>query len=398
MTDDASTGWPLLSRLTREVRATDPELAEHMAQAIRAELDFYRASRAVPLAAIVQSAAEHIEAVASVGEPAETRDAPARRLGEVRARDGVSLADVTDSLRVGTRYLWDRIVAQARTSGAATDAELVDLATEMWVMHGEYVQAMTAGYRKESAQVLLGRQQERLGLVYGLLTARGASSPWDAVDRLGLPRQGGFVVVGARSETLGRMPLPRVEADLAEAGVLSAWVMVGSTQLGVVSAVHEDWRQRLSAISAACGATAGVSPVETEYGRIGHAVRLARTALAAAGPGELCFFDDSPVPVAAAGSPEVSGPVVDAVLGRLLAAPETEQSVLLETLTHWFASDGTVADVATRAWVHQNTVRNRLRRVTALTGRDVAHPREAAELYLALTAYLQVPTAPEGLA
>lgn len=394
--DRAPEIWPLLARLTREVRAADPGLAEQMARAIRSEVDFYRTRDTVPFAAMVASATDHIEAIASADEPAEVRDAPARRMGEARARDGVALSDVTDALRAGTRFLWSRIVAHARAIGAATDAELVDLATEVWVMHGDYVQAMTAGFRKESAQALLGRQQERLGLVYGLLTARGqeASSPWDAVDRLGLPREGGFVVVAAKAEVLGRMPLPRVEASLAEAGTVSAWVMTGGTQLGIVSTADPGWRARLTSIAADCGASAGVSPVETEYGRIGWCVRLARTALAAAGRAELCFFDDAPVPVAAAGSPEVSAPMVDAVLGGLLAAPASERDVLLDTLTQWFASDGTVADAAARGWVHQNTVRNRLRRVAALTGRDVTHPREAAELYLALTAYRQAAPRP----
>lgn len=288
--------WPLLARLTEEVRAADPDLAEQMARAIRSELDFYRTRDTVPFGAIVTSAAEHIEAVAATGQPAELRDAPARRMGEARARDGVALSDVTDALRVGTRFLWSRIVAHARAIDAASDAELVDLATEMWVMHGEYVQAMTAGYRKESAQTLLSRQQERLGLVYGLLTARGreASSPWDAVDRLGLPRDGGFVVVAAKADSPGRMPLPRVESGLAETGTVSAWVMTGGTQLGIVSTADPGWRQRLTSIAAERGASAGVSPAETEYGRIGYCVRLARTALAAAGPAELCFFDDAP--------------------------------------------------------------------------------------------------------
>ncbi|AYG03472.1 PucR family transcriptional regulator [Gryllotalpicola protaetiae] len=302
---------------------------------------------------------------------------------------------MTDALRVGSKFLWGRIVAHARATQVATEAELVDIASELWLMHDEFVQAMTAGYRTEYSRALLGRQQERLGLVYGLLTARGqeAASPWAAVDRLGLPRTGGFVVVAAqaagRETALGRMPLPRIEPELGDRGLLSAWVMAGGVQLGIVSTAAPDWQLQLRDAAADAAPTVGVSPVEPDYGRIGQSVRLARTALAAADPGTLCFFGDAPVPMSAAGSPEVSGPVVDAVLGGLLAAPETERDALLETLTQWFASDGTVADVATRMWVHQNTVRNRLRRVASLTAREVGRPREAAELYLALTAFRQ---------
>ncbi|MGN7799641.1 PucR family transcriptional regulator [Leifsonia sp. 22587] len=389
--NESDPGWPMLSRLTRDMHASNPELAAQMAQVIRAELAVYRTSEYLPFPTIVRSTQAHIEAVEDQGSTVDTRDAPARLLGASRARDGIALSDVTDSLRVGTKFLWGRIVDHARATGSATEAELVDLGTELWVMHDEFVQAMTAEYRKEYAQALLSRQQERLGLVYGLLTARGqeSASPWTAVDRLGLPRAGGFVIVAASSKASGRMPMPRIESELADREVPSAWVMVGNVQLGIVSTAAAEWRQRLRDACGLWTPTAGVSPVEFEYGNISSSVRLARTALAAAGPGELCFFDDAPVPMAAAGAPDVSRPLISLVLGPLLEAPEAERSALLETLTQWFASDGTVADVANRMWVHQNTVRNRLHRVAALTGRDVNRPRDATELYLALAAFQQ---------
>lgn len=389
--NETSGSWPLLSRITRDMHASKPDLAAEMTHEIRAQLEVYRTSEYLPFSVVVRSTEAHIRALEDPGMSTEIRDAPARLLGATRARDGIALSDVTGSLRVGIRFLWGRIVEYARATGSATDAELVDLATELWMTHDKFVEVMTAEYRKEYAHALLGRQQERLGLVYGLLTARGqeSASPWAAVDKLGLPRTGGYVVVAAESTTPGRMPLPRVEADLASRGVPSAWVMVGGVQLGIVSTAAPEWRERLREVSASWAPTGGVSPVESEYGQIGRSVRLARTALAAASRGELSFFDDAPVPMAAAGAPDVSRPLIPLVLGRLLEAPETERSVLLDTLGHWYDSDGTVADVANKMWVHQNTVRNRLHRIATLTGRDVSHPREATELYLALAAFRQ---------
>jgi hypothetical protein len=249
---------------------------------------------------------------------------------------------------------------------------------------------MTTGYRLESSRALLDRQQERLGMVYGLLTARGkeAASPWAVIDRLGLPRLGGFVIVAAQASS-GRMPLPRVEQSLAELHIASAWVMTSSVQLGIVSTAVPEWTALLREAMSPWKPTAGVSPRLLDFARISSAVRLARTALAAAPKGTVQFFTDDPVSMSAAGSPDVSEVVSLEVLGSLLEVPEPERGTLLDTLSAWYRLEGSYPAVAAELWVHRNTVRNRIRRVHELTGRDVARPRDAAELYLAISSYLQ---------
>lgn len=386
---DEQDSWPLLTSLTRGVVASDPGLAARMAEHIRAELPFYRAG-GVPLAEIEESTHTHVAVLTASTMPPHERDAASRGLGEKRARDGVDLTDVTDALRSGTKFLWDETVASARRQGSVSDTELVDLASQMWLMHERFAQATIAGYRQEFARSLLSRQQERLGLLYGLLTTRGSetASPWNAVDRLGLPRVGGYVVVAVAAPTTGRMPLPRIEPTLADAQVTSAWVMAGGVQLGVVSTALANWAEELRNGARPWTATAGVSPRQHDYGRIGLAVRLARTALAAASPNTFSFFDESPISMSAAGSPEISEPIMLATFGALLRVDQPERSTLIETLAAWL-DEGSFAAVAARLQVHQNTVRNRMRRVHVLTGRDASQPRQAAELCLALAAYRQ---------
>jgi len=51
-----------------------------------------------------------------------------------------------------------------------------------------------------------------------------------------------------------------------------------------------------------------------------------------------------------------------------------------------FAGSGSVKEVAARSFCHRNTVLNRLRRFSALTGRDVTRPADAAVVLLALAA------------
>ncbi|WP_426515592.1 PucR family transcriptional regulator [Diaminobutyricibacter sp. McL0618] len=387
---DELDSWPLLAELLREVVVSNPDLSVRMADTIRTELEFYRAGSPVTPAEVERSTSEHITALVTPGLTVEEREAAPRDLGERRARKGIAQMDITDAIRTGTKYLWDAVVAHGRARGVS-DAELVELASQVWFMHDAFVQAMSAGYRNEFAKSLLSRQQERLGILYGLLTARGqeAASPWNAVDRLGLPRTGGYVVVAVAAPHTGRMPLPRVEQALAQLQIISAWVMSGNVQLGIVSAVDPSWPAALESAAEQWTVTAGVSPLQQDYARVGLTVRLARIALAAAAPGTFSYFTDAPIPMAAAGSPELSGPIVEVVFGELLHLPETERQPLVDTLDAWFSTDGSFAAVATKLWVHQNTIRNRMHRIATLTGRDIAQPRHASELYLALSAYHQ---------
>jgi hypothetical protein len=389
MSDELDT-WPLLSKLTRGVVESKPDLAARMALNIRATLVFYRTDDGVPLAEVENSTRTHIAALTDPGATLRERDSAPRRLGEDRARDGIALTDVADALRCGTKFLWDEILAYARGLGTS-DAELVELASQIWFMHDAFTQAMTAGYRQEHARALLSRQQERLGLLYGLLTAQGreAASPWNAVDRLGLPRTGGFVVVAVAAPHTGRMPLPRIEQTLTDSRITSAWVMTGNVQLGVVSAIDPQWAEVLETSSRPLAVEVGVSPVQHDYARISLAVRLARTALAAAVPGTLSLFTDSPILMSAAGSPEISEPIMNSVFGELMRIAEPERTTLINTLSAWIDADGSFNTVAAALWVHPNTIRNRMRRIAALTGHDVSQPRQAAELYLALATYRQ---------
>lgn len=79
-----------------------------------------------------------------------------------------------------------------------------------------------------------------------------------------------------------------------------------------------------------------------------------------------------------------------------LYAPLAENGVvLLETLGAFFETGGSVEATARLLFVHANTVRYRLRRITDLTGYSPSDPRHAYTLRVALTlGRLQAPTPP----
>jgi purine catabolism regulator len=59
---------------------------------------------------------------------------------------------------------------------------------------------------------------------------------------------------------------------------------------------------------------------------------------------------------------------------------------LLETLAAFIEANGRAGDAAERLGVHRHTMRHRLRRIEAATGRDLTSARDRLELWLALKA------------
>ncbi|BBY01455.1 PucR family transcriptional regulator [Mycobacterium seoulense] len=83
------------------------------------------------------------------------------------------------------------------------------------------------------------------------------------------------------------------------------------------------------------------------------------------------------------------------VMGPLADAGPT----LIETLDAYLDCGGAIEACARKLFVHPNTVRYRLKRITDFTGRDPTQPRDAYVLRVAATVgQLNYPTAPAGVA
>jgi DNA-binding PucR family transcriptional regulator len=80
---------------------------------------------------------------------------------------------------------------------------------------------------------------------------------------------------------------------------------------------------------------------------------------------------------------DTAADLVAVELAGLVDVPARERERLLAVVRAYTAT-GSVADVAARLYCHRNTVLNRLRRFTELTGRDVTVPADAAVVLLAL--------------
>jgi DNA-binding PucR family transcriptional regulator len=74
----------------------------------------------------------------------------------------------------------------------------------------------------------------------------------------------------------------------------------------------------------------------------------------------------------------------DRLLGPLREYDDRHNAELLATLRSFLACDGSWSACATRMYVHVNTVRYRISRVEALTGRDLSALADRVDFFLAL--------------
>jgi purine catabolism regulator len=94
------------------------------------------------------------------------------------------------------------------------------------------------------------------------------------------------------------------------------------------------------------------------------------------------------------GPPELLSSYSDAVLAPLDSLDGRERVELLHTLEGWLQANGAWEVAAAALSVHRNTVRNRIARVAALTGRPLERADQRMELWLALQARAAVLRAP----
>ncbi|MGP7997547.1 MAG: PucR family transcriptional regulator [Streptosporangiaceae bacterium] len=386
-----------LAELGRVLLKRAGPLATAMAERITAEVSFYREQPTVSSAELRGSCRAHLEYVlGSLGAPVTRDISPAADNGRRRAGADVPLPTLMDAYRVGTRFIWECFVAEAESSGSPDSATLVRASSQVWMLQTDFIEAMSGGYRDAMTTRVLNREHERSALVAALLEGRitGTTTLWETAEILRLTRRGPYVVVAAEVPEVGRQAIADAENRLRAGDISSAWRLLPDLQVGIVVLRAPGQLGQLVALLAGRSAhRVGISPRYQALDQTGQALRFARIAMTAATPGRaaVTLFDTAPLAVTAASTPEVMRHVTGSVLGPLAALPEGERTVLLDTLEAWRDSGGSASQAAERLFVHPNTVRHRLRRISAATGRSLTAPRDVAELCLALEAARQQP-------
>ncbi|MGG2464124.1 PucR family transcriptional regulator [Streptomyces sp. RGM 3693] len=371
------------------------EVGARMARRIRAQVTYYRGDEHVSFEELTASCRRNCEQVLQQLVDGRGGDmAPAQETGRERARQGTPLAELLHAYRVGSEVLWSAIATEARSAQGLTTETIMSLAA--WWVNGGLAAAASDAYREEVSELVLQRERERSAMVEalftGLLTDR--TTLWEAGDVLGLPTGGPYVVIAAEVPGPGREALPGIEAHLHAERLRSAWRLLPDLHVGVVAVQHPGADEAVvRVLERSLAVRVGVSPSYRDLRETPRALRLARLALTGARgrPSGIARFDNSPAALLVAAAPDEAGRIARAVLEGVLRLPAGERDRLLGTLECWFAAAGSAAAAAQLLYCHRNTVRYRLHRLEALTGRSLRDPRAVADLSVALHALRLTP-------
>jgi hypothetical protein len=376
-------------RITSMLASNVDELAQDVASAVRAEVDFYKSTRAVADDDLLASCTENLRfALKSLEDGVAFDTSPAVATGSRRAAAGIPLPAVMDAYRIASYRLWDAVVDIAAEKRGIGRDMVIEATRRIWRFQNLYTDAMASAYRQQNMQQVLEDEAERAALTEALLDGRTITdySVWEVAQLLRLPLSGPYVVVAAECPTLGKQALPGISAKLRAVDIFSAWRLLPDIQVGIAQVPSSSKRDTLlELVERQVVRRVGVSPQFHELTSTAQALRYARVALNARGSknGRVTVFDNSVLAVAAVSAPEVAKKLATVILGQFDDLPSEEKDVLFDTFRAWVVNKGSITNAAAQLFVHPNTVRHRLHRIERHTGRSLAVPDELAEMCLA---------------
>lgn len=308
----------------------------------------------------------------------------ARETGRRRAEQGLPLDDVLRSFRIGGRLIWDDLVEHGH---AVLDArEVREIGTALWQVVDETSAQVANAYHLHERTLVRADEQQRAELWEGVLSGRAREPGFahEASRLLDIPPTADFLVVTA----------PSLEVRRAEARLhlhATAWVRRTGDVVGLVALREDDPTEAslaLHQIGVRDGVPLGVSSVVAGLAGADEGFRQAGLALRAQGTTVGAARFDERLPEALLlSSPDVVSRLLGRWLEPVLALPAAEADALVATLTAWVATGGSVTRTAAAVPCHRNTVLNRLRRVSDLTGHPLTDDAAPVELDLALRAW-----------
>ena len=370
-----------------------PELAERVcADLLESEPD-YRA--AVPREELRATVEESIGLILERLTGVENREfhGSAESVGEARAQQGVPLEALVRASHRDFRLLWSAMLDEAERSGVEDDTMLEGVAL-LWEIIDGLTMQLTTGYRRGERERNRRDEQRRNDLFDGLIDGRGSEPAFarEAAAALELPERGPFAVVAAVDEpgddlrSSPALTVPRAALHLG--GMRWAWRHRAEYSFGVVALGPRGLDALVETLTVRWSGRAGVSPAFAELADTRTACELAELALRSLprGTGQVGRLDDRLLEAMVAANGVLAARLTEQSIGPILALPAQECDRLLETLAVFLATSGSIAATAERLYCHRNTVLQRLRRITELTGMSPREPRSAAVLYLALAA------------
>lgn len=342
------------------------------------EVDEYTDAR-VPNAELAAAArASFAGLIERMRVPDSTKaQAAAFAVGTSRARAGISRAALMTAIRLDYVVLWNALVAVASESDAQL---LLRHADYVWQVVDEYAGYAQDGYLAERELLTDERQLLERALVSELVdtdTRPALERTTEIAAALGIPARAHWVVLAAEGTEAVALRQTLAGDPRMRESLLSSYR--GATLLLLVTATAWHTRPALQELRANnLGAIVTVEGIEEVW----SGARLA-SELAALPPrkGGRRSFTDWPRLVRT----QLTGTPYELVLNfeaKLAECSPAERDAIEESVRAYLET-GSVQAAASQMFCHRNTITNRLRRFTELTGIDVTVPTEAASVVLA---------------
>jgi hypothetical protein len=318
----------------------------------------------------------------------ENTAAAPEEIGRLRAEQGMPLAAILHAFRLDFRILWAALVNQARETEVSTKPEFIDGCIAVWNAVELITEEVVDSYRTRERELHDRRSDER-ETAFSDLISRGHT---DAIARarssrlLGFPDRGRFAVLSGSLPSDMGTSLGRLRTSLARMDLAAHFTGPSHDTQGVIHCTSISPERLRSILSVLADGRFGVAEISGGPGDLPRGMRLASAVADALPPDQagVVFLADAWLETLMHSDIEISDAFVNHVLGPILELPHQESSRLLETLEAFIGCDGSISDVSSTTFMHRNTVRKRLDRVEALSGRSLAAPAQAAELVLAL--------------
>lgn len=317
----------------------------------------------------------------------------ARATGKRRAEQGVPLDDVLRSFRMGGGHVWEDLIE--RGEDVLDASELRIIGTQLWEVVDATSAQVAIAYHSHERAVVRADEQQRAELWEGLLSGRGREHGFahDAAMLLDLSADADLLVVACPD-------VDRFRADDRLSPHGTAWTRRTDGMVGLVALRDDSPGEAMSALAtlaAEAGVAIGVSSVVAGLAGVEQGFREAALALRTqvAVPG-LAAFDDRLPEALLLSSPAMAARLVARWVEPVLGVPRPEARALLETLVAWVAEGGSATRTAAAVHCHRNTVVNRLRRVSDLTGVRLGEEAPPLDLDLALRAHRMGTSHPRG--
>ena len=341
------------------------------------------------------STREHVRrgilTMAGQTEPGKKATDVWRETGRRRARQGVPMELVLNAYSLGTRVLWEALLEQgARNDLGVDDHVLLMAGQRIWNALDVQNAVLVESYRRESARLQRRDLQRQQSFLDGLVEGRGADPAFaqDAAETLGVSADEPVACVVAPFDESLDEPLRAAEDRLERAGRVSHWHIRGGAYFGLVPLGDTDAAGLVELLSPSAAGRAGVATSADGIAGFASAYLLATRAAQTVPRGQVQVVSasDRLPEVLLNGSPEVASLLVEESIGSLLAQPQHQADLLIQTLLALLEHNGSPTHAAESLYCHRNTVIYRMKQIEQLTGRSLHVPRDRLLLVLGLMA------------